>query len=443
MTWLWLQAYDLLIDFCKEFNQVVQSINNAGSGMSGVHKVRSSSPSTPGMIKLNQALLPHSRIGAPSMGINGFVAKKTQDPNTLKLLIAASEYAAAAMCRAVQDTSGVPSALPELTDQYVDIVFGLEVHFVFPNLSAEQRDLLVAIMKIRNSISAVLNGASRWRSAGEKAALENLAADLKTKFLELRSRIAESGIEERLDPVQKKVFQDEFFSITLDKTCSTTLFFRTELGPKPSSNVGTVKEAVAAGRSDCSCHCGRCDGIVPAGLPVSGEGRDTCILKQDSTAKPLIDRGAAPNSPERPIPGRKTVLLISDDPRAQELLGCALRPAGHNLLTANAGFTGYLTAMRERPDLVIVDLGLAFEISGPDACLDGKGVLKMLSQLPAKRALPFIGLAPSDTSETAGKVLVPGARLLQRPLDPHEVLGVVQNAAQCLPMKIEESALSN
>jgi DNA-binding response OmpR family regulator len=120
-----------------------------------------------------------------------------------------------------------------------------------------------------------------------------------------------------------------------------------------------------------------------------------------------------------------------------------LRPAGYNLLTANAGFTGYLTAMRERPDLVIVDLGLAFEISGPDACLDGKGVLKMLSQLPAKRALPFIGLAPSDTSETAGKVLVPGARLLQRPLDPLEVLGLVQNAAQCLPMKIEESALSN
>ena len=69
--------------------------------MRGVHKVRSSAPSTPGMIKLNQALLSHSRIDAPSMGINGFVAKKTEDPNALKLLIAAAEYAAAAMCRAV------------------------------------------------------------------------------------------------------------------------------------------------------------------------------------------------------------------------------------------------------------------------------------------------------------------------------------------------------
>jgi CheY-like chemotaxis protein len=394
------------------------------------------------MIKLNQALLSHSRIGPPPTSINGFVAKKTEDPNALKLLIAASEYAAAAMCRVVQDASGVPSALPDLTDKYVDIVFGLEVHFVFPNLSAEQRDLLVAIMKIRNSISAVLNGASRGRSAGEKAALENLTPDLKAKFLELRSRIAESGIEGQLDPVQKKVFQDEFFSITLDKSSSTTLFFRTEFAP-PASNTGAVQEPAAAGRPDCSCHRGRCDRIVPAGPPVSREGLEMCILKQDSPAKPLIDRGVAPRLPEGRIPGRKTVLLISDDPMAQELVGRALRPAGYNLLVANAGFTGYLTAMRERPDLVIVDLSLAFEISGPDACLDGKGVLKMLSRLPSSRALPYIGLVPYGSSETAAQVLVSGARFLQRPLDPHQILGVVQNARQYLPMKIEESALSN
>jgi len=176
---------------------------------------------------------------------------------------------------------------------------------------------------------------------------------------------------------------------------------------------------------------------------VSGEGLETCILKQDSPAKPLIDRGVAPRLPEGRIPGRKTVLLISDDPMAQELVGRALRPSGYNLLVANAGFTGYLTAMRERPDLVIVDLSLAFEISGPDACLDGKGVLKMLSRLPSSRALPYIGLVPNGSSETAAQVLVSGARFLQRPLDPHQILGVVQNARQHLPMKIEESALSN
>src|SRR2546427_4807656 len=127
--------------------------------MRGAHRVSSASPSTPGMVNRNQAAPPHSRKGAPSVGVHGFVGKKTEDPQTLKLLVAASEFATAAMCRWVQDASGTPSALPHLIEHYVDTVFGLEVHFLFPNLSAEKRDLLVAIMKVRNSISAVLNGA--------------------------------------------------------------------------------------------------------------------------------------------------------------------------------------------------------------------------------------------------------------------------------------------
>ena len=117
----------------------MQSMNhNAISGMRGVHWVSSPSPSTPGMVNLNQAAPPHSRNGAPSVGIHGYVGKKTEDPQALKVLIAASEYATAAIGRLVQGASSAPSALLHLIDHYVDIVFGLEVHFVFPNLPAEE-----------------------------------------------------------------------------------------------------------------------------------------------------------------------------------------------------------------------------------------------------------------------------------------------------------------
>ena len=151
----------------------MQSENhNAVTGKLGVHTVCSPLNIIGDMANRTQAA-PRCPIGAPSVGIHGFVGKKTEDPQVLKLLIAASEYATAAMGRLVQGASGAPSALPHLSDHYVDIVFGLEVHFVFPNLPAEKRDLLVAIMKVRNSISAVLNGASRWGSAGEKTASSN------------------------------------------------------------------------------------------------------------------------------------------------------------------------------------------------------------------------------------------------------------------------------
>jgi len=399
---------------------------------------------------MNQAAPPHSPNGAPSVGIHGYVGKKTKDPQALKLLIAASEYATAAMGRLVQGASGAPSALPHLIDHYIDIVFGLEVHFVFPNLPAEKRDLLVAIMKVRNSISAVLNGASCWGSAGEKAALEQLSADLQLKFLEFRSQIVESGIEEQLDPVQKKVFHDEFFSITLDKRCSTTLFFRTDAAPQPTSGSGGVQEPKADGRSDPSFRRALHDGP-----PLQGEGHERHILMQGQSVQPVNDRDVAFNLPvvtphlpvvtphraEQCVPRRKTVLLISADSGAQDLVGRALRQAGYNLLLANAGFTGYATAMRQRPELVLVDLGLSLEVTGPDACLDGRGVLKMLSKLPSNRALPFIGLVSNGASEA--QVLASGARAcLQKPLDPLQVLDAVQNALVDLPLETDEATRS-
>jgi CheY-like chemotaxis protein len=348
------------------------------------------------------------------------------------------------------NTSGVPSALPHLIGDYVDIVFGLEVHFVFPNLSAEKRDLLVAIMKIRNSISAVLNGALRLGSAGEKAGLAQLTVDLELKFLEFRSRIVESGIEAQLDPIQKKIFQDEFFSITLDKKCSTTLFFRTDAAPRPNSESGRFQKPETAGRSDASFRRALHDGIPPFGQSL--QGLEPGLLMQGQSAQPVIGRDVTPHLPdvtpqlaevtphlaEQRVPRQKTVLLISDDSRAQDLVGRALRQAGHRLLLANAGFTGYLNAMRQRPDLVLVDLGLSLEISGPDACLDGRGVLKMLSKLPSSRALPFIGLVSEGASETQAQVLASGARAcLQKPLDPGQVLDAVQNVWADLPLETE------
>jgi CheY-like chemotaxis protein len=134
-------------------------------------------------------------------------------------------------------------------------------------------------------------------------------------------------------------------------------------------------------------------------------------------------------------------LLISADSGAQDLVGRALRQAGYNLLLANAGFTGYATAMRQRPDLVLVDLSLSLEVSGPDAYLDGKGVLKMLSKLPSSRALPFIGLVSNGASEA--QVLALGARAcLQKPLDPGQVLEAVQNAWVDFLLETDETTRS-
>ncbi|HEY9475278.1 MAG TPA: response regulator transcription factor [Mycobacteriales bacterium] len=64
------------------------------------------------------------------------------------------------------------------------------------------------------------------------------------------------------------------------------------------------------------------------------------------------------------------VLVIEDDPRVRGALARSLGERGYAVSTAPTGMAGLNQAVQERPDIVILDLGL------PD--LDGTEVLRML-----------------------------------------------------------------
>ena len=71
------------------------------------------------------------------------------------------------------------------------------------------------------------------------------------------------------------------------------------------------------------------------------------------------------------------ILVVEDDPRVRSALVRALSERGYATSAASTGMTGLEVAVAERPDLVVVDLGL------PD--IDGYEVLRMLravSQVP-------------------------------------------------------------
>jgi two-component system KDP operon response regulator KdpE len=71
------------------------------------------------------------------------------------------------------------------------------------------------------------------------------------------------------------------------------------------------------------------------------------------------------------------VLLIEDDPPIRESLERALCTRGHHVLVAPDGLAGLRCAVDDRPDVVVLDLGL------PD--IDGHDLLRMLravSQVP-------------------------------------------------------------
>ncbi|MGH3389202.1 MAG: response regulator transcription factor [Actinomadura sp.] len=92
------------------------------------------------------------------------------------------------------------------------------------------------------------------------------------------------------------------------------------------------------------------------------------------------------------------VLLIEDDAQIRTTLVRALSERGHAMSSAHTAMNGLRQAVEERPDVVILDLGL------PD--LDGREVLRMLR---AVSRVPVIVATARDDEDEIVRVLDAGA----------------------------------
>ena len=92
------------------------------------------------------------------------------------------------------------------------------------------------------------------------------------------------------------------------------------------------------------------------------------------------------------------LLVVEDDERIRSALIRALRDRGHAVSSASTALTGLRLAVDERPDLVVLDLGL------PD--LDGGELLRMLR---AVSSVPVIVATARDDDESVVRALDAGA----------------------------------
>lgn len=86
----------------------------------------------------------------------------------------------------------------------------------------------------------------------------------------------------------------------------------------------------------------------------------------------------------------RTIVLIEDNPYNARLAAKLLRLAGFRVLVAEDGETGLMTIAENRPDLVLVDLGL------PD--IDGQTIIAMLRQDESMRRMPIIAFTAWQAS---------------------------------------------
>jgi two-component system, OmpR family, KDP operon response regulator KdpE len=92
------------------------------------------------------------------------------------------------------------------------------------------------------------------------------------------------------------------------------------------------------------------------------------------------------------------LLVVEDDERIRSALIRALRDRGHAVSSAGTALEGLRQAVEDRPDLVVLDLGL------PD--LDGRELLRMLR---AVSAVPVIVATARDDDDSIVRALDAGA----------------------------------
>jgi two-component system, OmpR family, KDP operon response regulator KdpE len=114
------------------------------------------------------------------------------------------------------------------------------------------------------------------------------------------------------------------------------------------------------------------------------------------------------------------VLLVDDDATLRQTLGIGLRAAGHEVLIAADGRTALDAARDDRPDIVLLDLGLP-DLSGFD----------VLRRLRAWSTVPVVVLsARAESSEKVEALDLGADDYVTKPFGMEELLARVRAAAR-------------
>jgi two-component system, OmpR family, KDP operon response regulator KdpE len=114
------------------------------------------------------------------------------------------------------------------------------------------------------------------------------------------------------------------------------------------------------------------------------------------------------------------VLLVDDDATLRQTLGIGLRAAGHEVLVAGDGRTALQAAREDRPDIIVLDLGLP-DLSGFD----------VLRRVRAWSTVPVVVLSARAESAEKVEALDLGADdYVTKPFGMEELLARVRAAAR-------------
>jgi len=115
---------------------------------------------------------------------------------------------------------------------------------------------------------------------------------------------------------------------------------------------------------------------------------------------------------------KEKILIVEDNPLNMRLLEMTLRAKNYTLLKATDGEEALDMAMRERPDLIIMDIQLPK--------MSGLEVTRKLRETPAFNHTPIIGITAYAMKGDKEKVIESGCdAYLSKPINTRELPEVI------------------
>ncbi|MGG7604333.1 ATP-binding protein [Massilia sp. BKSP1R2A-1] len=179
----------------------------------------------------------------------------------------------------------------------------------------------------------------------------------------------------------------------------------------PDRSQGGLGIGLALVKSLVALHGGR----VAANSPGLNQGSEFSVrlpVMQDGPAPELAEGDTAPAT------GPVRVLVVDDNADAAQMLATLLEAHGHEVSVEYDGTTGYARALRERPEVMLLDIGL------PD--IDGHELARRLRAARETADATLVALTGYGQSEDRDRAYEAGFnRHLVKPADLSELLRIL------------------
>jgi DNA-binding response OmpR family regulator len=115
----------------------------------------------------------------------------------------------------------------------------------------------------------------------------------------------------------------------------------------------------------------------------------------------------------------KKILIVDDDPDVRQAMHIRLKANSYDTFFASDAVNSINEAAKQRPDLIILDLGLP---AG-----DGYVVMTRLKRNPSLSIIPIIVVSARDARGNKDRAIEAGARVyLQKPVNNAELLAIIR-----------------